>query len=31
VAKAPAVTIPTDADNVTLTVAKRDVRLTNLR
>ena len=30
-AKAPSVTIPTDTDNVTLDVAQRDVRLTNLR
>jgi bifunctional non-homologous end joining protein LigD len=31
VAKVPAVRIPTDTDNVTLTVSKREVRLTNLR
>ena len=30
-AKVPAVRIPTDADNVTLAVAQREVRLTNLR
>ena len=30
-AKSRAVTIPTDIDNVTLTVSKREVRLTNLR
>ena len=30
-AKPPSVTIPTDADNVALTVSQRDVRLTNLR
>jgi bifunctional non-homologous end joining protein LigD len=31
VAKVPAVRIPTDTDNVTLAVAQREVRLTNLR
>jgi len=31
VAKTPIVTIPTDTDNATLTVARREVRLTNLR
>jgi bifunctional non-homologous end joining protein LigD len=31
VARVPSVTLPTDADNVTLTVSQRDVRLTNLR
>ncbi len=31
VAKVPAVRIPTDTDNVTMTVAQREVRLTNLR
>jgi bifunctional non-homologous end joining protein LigD len=31
VAKAPAVTLPTDTDNVTMTVSEREVRLTNLR
>ncbi len=30
-AKVPALRIPTDADNVTLTVSQREVRLTNLR
>ena len=30
-AKVPSVTLPTDADNVTLTVSQREVRLTNLR
>jgi bifunctional non-homologous end joining protein LigD len=31
VAKVPVVRIPTDTDNVTMTVAQREVRLTNLR
>jgi len=31
VAKPTAITLPTDLDNVTLTVAQREVRLTNLR
>jgi bifunctional non-homologous end joining protein LigD len=31
VAKAPAVTLPTDTDNVTMTVSEREIRLTNLR
>jgi bifunctional non-homologous end joining protein LigD len=31
VAKVPAVRIPTDTENVTMTVAEREVRLTNLR
>ena len=30
-AKAPAVTLPTDTDNVTMTVSEREIRLTNLR
>ncbi len=30
-AKVPSVTLPTDADNVTITVSQREVRLTNLR
>jgi bifunctional non-homologous end joining protein LigD len=31
VARPPAVTLPTDVDNLTVTVAKREIRLTNLR